>query len=291
MFSKILKWTGATLLGLVLLVGILYGVFSFLFYRHINKTYTAEVRDIPIPEDSATVAIGRHLYEIKGCGECHGERLEGKVFVNDPALGKIAGNNLTYGKGGLPANFNNKSWLRALRHGLNAQNKTLLLMPSEEFNRLDDHDIAAIIAFCKAQPPIDQPSTPIKIGPVGKVLSVLGKVPLFAAEKIDQHQVQPALITKAPTAAYGKYLSVSCTGCHQPSLTGGPNPVPGGVAVANITASGHVGKWSKEEFIATLRTGKTPEGKQLQAKDMPWPMTAKYTDEELAALYLYLRSL
>ncbi|MET3874656.1 hypothetical protein [Chitinophaga sp. OAE865] len=36
----------------------------------------------------------------------------------------------------------------------------------------------------------------------------------------------------------------------------------------------YVGKWNCNEFITTLRTGRTPEGKQLQVKDMPWNMTA-----------------
>ncbi|MBS0028760.1 c-type cytochrome [Chitinophaga sp. 22321] len=290
MFSRILKWAGMVVLGAIVIVLIAFGIFSFLFRQHVNKQYAVQVREIPVPEDSASIAAGKHLYEIRGCGECHGTDLRGKVFVDDPVLGLLAGTNLTYGKGGLPDSFDNKAWLRALRHGLNAENKTLLLMPSEEFSRMDDHDIAAIIAFCKAQPKIDAPPVPIKIRPVGKVLSVLGKIPLFPAEMIDHKLQQPAQVVKGPTADYGKYLSASCTGCHKPSLTGGDNPVPGGVPVANITSAGHVGKWSKDEFIIALRTGKTPEGKQLQVTDMPWTMTARYTDDELTALYLYLKT-
>jgi cytochrome c553 len=291
MFSKVLKWTGGMLLGIVVIASITFAVFVFLFRQHVNRQYTVQVREIPIPEDSASIAAGKHLYEIKGCGECHGADLRGKVFVDDPAIGRIAGTNLTYGKGGLPADFDNKAWLKAMRHGLNAENKTLLLMPSQEFGRLDDHDMAAIIAFCKAQPKIDEPTVPVKTGPMGKVLAVLGKIPLFPAELIDHSHQQPALVVKAPTADYGKYLSASCIGCHKPTLTGGDNPVPGGAPVANITGSGHVGKWTKEEFITALRSGKTPEGKQMLVKDMPWTMTAQYTDDELIALYLYLRSL
>jgi mono/diheme cytochrome c family protein len=291
MFSKLFKWTGRIMLGIVIIVFVTFGIFIFLFRQHVNRQYTVQVREIPIPEDSASIAAGKHLYEIKGCGECHGNDLRGKIFVDDPAIGRVAGTNLTYGKGGLPPNFDNKAWLRALRHGLNAENKTLLLMPSEEFTRMDDHDIAAIIAFCKAQPKIDAPSISVKMQPMGKVLSVLGKIPLFPAEIIDHRQQQPSLVVKAPTADYGKYLSASCTGCHQPALKGGDNPVPGGTPVADITATGHLGKWSKEEFITALRTGKTPEGKQLLVKDMPWNMTAQYTNDELTALYLYLKTM
>ena len=48
--------------------------------------------------------------------------------------------------------------------------------------------------------------------------------------------------------------------------------------------------WSEEDFIATLRTGMTPGGKQL--KDvMPWKYFGQMTDDELKAVWLYLQSL
>ncbi|CAL1520562.1 cytochrome c [Chitinophaga sp. MM2321] len=291
MFSKILKWAGIVVLGLIVVLVIAFGVFSFLFNQHANKQYAIDVREIEIPTDSATIAAGAHLFTIKGCAHCHGTDLGGKVFVDDPPIGRFAGSNLTYGKGGLPASFDNKAWLTAMRHGVSPAGKTLMLMPSPDFVKLSDQDIGAIIAYCKAQPKVDRPTIPFKVGPMGKVLSVLGKVPLFPAEEIDHTYKQPADVVKSATAEYGEYLSVSCIGCHKPSLKGGDNPIPGGVPVANITSTGHVGKWSEDGFITALRTGKTPEGKQLKNEDMPWGMTAQYTDVELKALYLYLKNL
>ena len=291
MFSKILKWAGITISALLLLLLIAYGIITLLFNRQSNKVYAVDVRKIPVNTDSATIAYGQRLYEVKGCGECHGADLGGRVFVDDPALGKIAGPNLTYGKNGLDASFDDQSWLRALRHGLNAENKTLYLMPSEDYYRLDDQDVAAIIAFCKSHPYVDKPSEQINIKPMGKILAVMGKIPLFPAAVIDHSYQQPAEVEKTASVAYGKYLSASCTGCHNPTLTGGDNPVPGKIEVANITSKGPLGKWSKDQFITTLRTGNTPEGKALKNDDMPWQMTAKYTDVELEALYLYLKSL
>jgi hypothetical protein len=40
-----------------------------------------------------------------------------------------------------------------------------------------------------------------------------------------------------------------------------------------------------------LRTGKTPEGKQMDPEYMPWESAAAFTDTELKALHLYLKSL
>jgi mono/diheme cytochrome c family protein len=170
-------------------------------------------------------------------------------------------------------------------------NKSLKLMPSYEYMKLSDKDMAALITFCKAQPAVDRSLPPLKTGPLGKVLAVLGKLPLFPAEKIDHGYQQPHVVPVTVTKEYGEYLSVSCTGCHNPKLTGGDSPIPGGKKVADITSKGNLGKWTAQQFITTLRTGNTPEGVKLNNEEMPWSMTAQYSDEELQALFLYLKSL
>lgn len=291
MFPKILKWTGIVLLSLAVLLLIVFGIFFYVYGTHVNKQYAVEVRPIAIPHDSASIAAGAHLYAIKGCGDCHGADLGGKIFLNDPAVGVLAGANLTSGNGGRPAGYSDRDWLKAMRHGLGTDNKTLKLMPSYEYAKLSDKDMAAIIAFCKAQPAVNRTLPPIKTGPVGKVLAVLGKLPLFPAEKIDHSYRQPETMPVTVTREYGEYLSVSCTGCHNPRFTGGDSPIPGGKKVADITSKGNVGKWTAQEFITALRTGNTPEGRKLKNEDMPWSMTAQYSDEELQALFLYLKGL
>lgn len=47
----------------------------------------------------------------------------------------------------------------------------------------------------------------------------------------------------------------------------------------------------QEAFINTLRTGTTPEGKVLDQQVMPWPIAHRMSDDELAAIWLYLSSL
>ena len=41
----------------------------------------------------------------------------------------------------------------------------------------------------------------------------------------------------------------------------------------------------------TIRTGFTPEGRQLNSKEMPWPTYSMMTDEELQAVWLFLQEL
>jgi hypothetical protein len=49
--------------------------------------------------------------------------------------------------------------------------------------------------------------------------------------------------------------------------------------------------WTIEQFTRTLREGVDPGGHQLDPDLMPWRQFAKGTDDELRAVYEYLRSL
>ena len=115
--------------------------------------------------------------------------------------------------------------------------------------------------------------------------------PMLSAEKIDHQATSRAEVKAEVSPQYGAYLAVSCSGCHGENFQGGPSPVPGFPPIPNITSAGHPGKWTEEEFIKTLRTGLTPEGKRMKNSDMPWQMTSQYTDMELRALRAYLMTL
>ncbi len=62
------------------------------------------------------------------------------------------------------------------------------------------------------------------------------------------------------------------------------------VQTPNLTRLGMVGVWSEGDFISTMRTGVTPEGRKLD-EDMPWKYFGRMTDDELKAVRLFLRSL
>ncbi len=94
------------------------------------------------------------------------------------------------------------------------------------------------------------------------------------------------------TIAYGEYKSRlgECRIYHGPQLSGGDDPNPGGPFAPNLTLGGNLGVWSEAEFIQTMRTGVTPDGKQLMAA-MPRKFYGKMNDVELGALYLFFQSL
>jgi cytochrome c553 len=81
-----------------------------------------------------------------------------------------------------------------------------------------------------------------------------------------------------------------CTTCHGADLTGAEHPAHPGLQTPNL-ASGNPATWSEDEFRQTLRTGRTPEGKDLSLELMPWAMYAGMTDDEIEAMWLWLESL
>lgn len=291
MLRKILKWIGGGIGVLVAVALIFYFVMYIVVNNKRNKIYNVEVRVFDIPSDSATIAEGAHIYATKGCADCHGGDLSGKTFLEDGMIGTVGGANLTSGKGGRPEKYTDRDWIMAMRHGLKSDGKPLIIMPSYEYYKLADHDLASLIAYCKSVPAVDHEPANIKLGPLGTVLSGLDKLPLIPAEQINHQAKHAQKMERSVSVEYGKYLSMSCTGCHKPDLKGGENPIPGGTPVRDITASGNIGKWTQNQFVSALRTGATPDGRQLKNEDMPWKMTNNYTDEELQALYLYLKTL
>ncbi|HEX8529023.1 MAG TPA: cytochrome c [Cytophagales bacterium] len=114
---------------------------------------------------------------------------------------------------------------------------------------------------------------------------------MLPAEKIDHGAKSRAAVEATVSPEYGACLAVSCSGCHGENFGGGPSPVPGFPPIPNITSAGHPGKWTEAEFIKTLRTGLTLEGKRMKNAAMLWQMTSQYTDLELKALRAYLLTL
>lgn len=64
---------------------------------------------------------------------------------------------------------------------------------------------------------------------------------------------------------------------------------------ANLTPDGDtgIGKWTEEQFVAALRTGKHLGGAESRdvLPPMPWPNYSKMTSADLHALFAYLRSI
>ena len=70
-----------------------------------------------------------------------------------------------------------------------------------------------------------------------------------------------------------------------------PGTPPSFPDARNITSdsAAAIGKWNKENFYAALRTGKRPDGSDLDTF-RPWKAFAKLSDTELDALCAYLQT-
>ncbi len=286
MVKKIFKWLGIALGALVLILILSYTVIHFNIERRINKTYSFTPSAITIPMDSAAIAAGHHIANIKGCTDCHGSNMAGTTMMDNFLLGRLSSRNLTKGEGGLPSGYTTSDWMRALEHGIDKNGKPLLFMPSHETTTMTKNDLACLIAYCKQLTPVNHHVPENRLGPIIRVMSFIDKMPLLSVEKIDHGKSLTEMVDTSNAIEYGKYLSVPCMGCHKPNLKGGESVAPGFPVVPNITSTGHVGGWSQEQFLHTLRTGERPNDKPLNNEYMPWKTTAKYSTKELTSLRL-----
>ena len=289
--KRVLRWIGFGAAGLVVLIAIGLTIVYALSSRAMSRQYAVTVPTLPIPADSTSVARGRHLATaVSQCVNCHGDNLAGKVFVDNPAMGQLYSANLTRGKGGIGGSYTDTDYVRAIRHGLGRDHRPLLAMPSDAFFIMSDADVASLVAYLKTLPPVDAVLPPKRIGPLARALYVATDFPLVPAEEIPHDQPRPATITPGVSREYGDYLASigGCKSCHLKDLNGGV-PVEGNVMSANLTPTG-IGKWTQADFVKAMRSGIRPDGRVLSAA-MPWPYMRLMTDDELGALWVYLRSL
>ena len=291
MFRKFFRIIGITLGCLVTILIIAYGAIYLRVSSRINKKYDVKAETIEVNYDSASLVSGERLVAIRACRECHGKDLSGSVLVDDAMIGTFVVKNITKGSGGLRPDFSVEDWVLALKHGLRRDGTPLRLMPSHEFSLMSEKDMADIIAYASRTPPVDRVLPEFKIGPLAYVLTAFDLIPLLPAEQTDHTKPLVHEVKVEPTEAYGKYLAAMCINCHGSNYKGGKSPVPGGKDRPDITSTGNPGKWTVDQFMHTLRTGETPEGKKLNPEDMPWTITKSYNDVELTALRLYLTSL
>lgn len=288
--KRILKYFGYFLGAVVLLAGVGVAAVYVLSGNKLGRTYQVAVKPVTVPTDAATLLRGRHIAETRGCIDCHGADLGGAKVIDDPAVGLMWGSNLTGGQGSRTAAFTDEDWVRAIRHGIAKDGHPLVLMPSIEYSQFSDDDLGALIAYLKTVPKVDRERVPVSVGPVARALILAGEIKL-AAEHIDHAGLRPPVVTPGLTVDYGRYLAVSCSGCHGEQFAGGriPGAPPDWPLSRNLTPAGDLAKWSEADFLKVLETGIRPDGTQLNPV-MPLAF-GKMTEIEKKALWIYLKTL
>ncbi len=289
---RVLKWVGIALGGLVGLIVAALVVVWFVVGSRLGKTSEVQVASVSIPTDAPAEAEGWPLLIVElACQECHGVGLGGDFVSNDLLFGRLVAPNLTSGSGGIGGTYTDADWVRALRHGVDRAGKPLFLMPSTEFTKLSDADLGVLIAYLKNLPPVDNELPSIRVGPLGRVFSLL-EADLIPARVIDHEASRPAAPVPAASVEYGRYLGFTCQICHGESLSGGAvfDSGPNDPVARNLTPGGPLQAWSEADFIGTLRTGVGPGG-TLDDDFMPWSLLGQMSDEELKAIWMWLQSL
>ncbi|MDQ3681756.1 MAG: cytochrome c [Bacteroidota bacterium] len=229
-----------------------------------------------------------------------GEPLDNKLMHGIP--GVLYPKNITPDTATGIGNWTDEELIRAITMGINKKGDTLFpLMPYPHYNMLPKQDILDIIAYLRTIKPINNAVPERKL-----FIPISMAYPPNLKTEIDKN-IRPA---ETDRVKYGEYLVTiaDCRTCHTPmnergqqgeAFTGGMtfNTPSFTVTSANITPDSltGIGAWTEKMFLEKFKTYRNAEGYQYdpgkQNTIMPWTLFAKMNDDDLKAIYAYLRTL
>lgn len=284
--KRMAKWLGLGVLALIVVAAGFAGWSHWRFERALQQRF--EVADAPLPAATGPDALarGEYLFTTRGCSECHGERGEGKVFLDVPPLRAVASNLTAGGRG---RHYDADAFGRAIRHGIAFDGRPLVHMPSRDYAELGDADTAALAAHLAQLPADANDPGATAVHLPGRILYALGQLPVIEAEHIDHRPRTRAEPAADDALAVGAYAARTCIGCHGESFRGGKvaGTPPEFPPAADLTA---MPGWREADFVRLMREGKRPDGSSVHPL-MPYAAFKRMTDAELGAMFRYFRSL
>lgn len=242
------------------------------------------------------------------CGQCHaadpGHDVDGPLSggreFHDRRTGTVRAANLTPDNETGLGLWSEAEIVRALRDGQRKDGRVLVpIMPYDWFHDMSNEDAFAVARYLKSLAPVRRE--------VEQSHNLFFKL-------VTGHFLRPKSSVSAPaptravTSEYGGYLAQHvglCADCHTPRrgvrsmpdksrLFAGDAHPPAGFPVnpSNLTpdrATG-IGTWSEDDFLRTLRTGIDPKDYHLHSF-MPWREIRRMPDDDLRAIYRFLRTL
>ncbi len=304
---RVLKLIGFVVGGFLLVVA------GFLLYVQVNgiPRYDVEPVDLKIEATPERVARGKKLATLL-CAQCHMDpvtkQLTGKRMSDaPPEFGPIYSKNITKHPEKGIGSWTDGEIVYLLRTGV-ARDGQYIPPYMAKLPHMSDEDIASIVAFLRSDDPL---VAPVAADPPGKtqptfLTKFLSHVAFRKLPYPEEPIVAPPLSDKV---AYGRYLvtSLDCFPCHSADFKtmniyepeksegymGGGNQLVdlNGKPIwsSNLTADEKtgIGKWSEADFARAMRQGFRPDNQVVRYPMAPMP---ELSDEELAALYAYLRS-
>lgn len=301
MIKKIFKWTGGILLLLIICI-------SAITPLRQNLRYDAAFPALSASKDSAIINRGRELVQGPAhCVYCHSTSnvdsllalnaevpLSGGVRFGLP-VGDIFSKNITPDTLTGIGKLTDPELARILRYGVHADGTAVYdFMP---FHDMVDEDLVSVISYLRSLKPVVNRVPQDKLNVAGNLVKA------YMVKPVGPRSEVPKTIKRDTSAAYGEYLAVSvadCNGCHtkrdisgkhtgEPFGGGGPMKEKDGTYIPpNLTPhfTGRTWQWSQEDFITRFRNGKI-----LQGSPMPWNSFKRMSDDQLKAIYNYLRTI
>ena len=267
---------------------------------------------LPLPVASSSIGSTSDLIErgeyvtrnISVCGSCHTQDrkpdgpLTGGFAFKDWRLGTIRSANLTPDSATGLGTWSESEIVRAIRNGQRKDGQLLApVMRYEWFHEMSDRDAFAVAHYLKTLPAVSH-----RVAQNPNLVFRIARSSFLGPIKGNPPPSPP----RGPTAEYGMYLSHIglCVDCHTPTsglqskldrsklFAGNAHPTKDFTAnPSNITpdsATG-IGKWTEEDFLRTIHTGEDPQRHVLN-DFMPWRQFRRMNDDDLRAIYLYLRT-
>jgi mono/diheme cytochrome c family protein len=263
--------------------------------------------------DATPARLARGTYLAKGvtpCLVCHSEMDPSAFGVPkpgtegagqpwfEPDLAWLTAPNITPDRETGAGSWSDDAVARAVREGISHDGRTLFpVMPYSRFRDMSDEDLASVVAYIRSLSPIRKPLPPSAIpSPVNRLIN-------NAPQPIEGAVAEPNLSTPEKQ---GKYIATlaACADCHTPrddknqpmedmAFAGGNVLRIQGqrpITAANITPSSDgIPFYTEDVFIEALRAGHV---RTRQLSDvMPWRFYRNMTDEDLKAVFAYLKTL
>ena len=102
--------------------------------------------------DAASVERGGYLFRSRGCGDCHGSDGAGPSSSTTARACSSARPTSRRRRAASSAGYTPVDWVRTIRHGVKPDGRPVMIMPSEEYNRFIDADLAAVVAYIRQLP-------------------------------------------------------------------------------------------------------------------------------------------
>lgn len=219
---------------------------------------------------------GERIARVLGCQGCHGSKLQGALWDEEPEFGVIAPSNLTRSA----AIYSDEQLERMIREGVRPDGSALWEMPSEAFTHLSRADMKALLAYLNSIPAAGPERPRPTFGPGAREEIKAGTL-LSAPQKVErERKIEPW--SGGPRHEHGRYVArLACGECHGPNLGGNDEPFRPDLTVAS--------GYSLEEFKRLLRTG-VPTGDR-KLKLMAQVSESRFShlrDEEVEELHRYL---